>query len=93
MMSGNRTDIRDRIGRVGNASRLSAKRDWGVVNETPPDVLDSNKAGCFLRGSVMGKSLYEKFGFKSLAEFDSDLSPWGWNKEYWSYYMQRDPLS
>jgi ribosomal protein S18 acetylase RimI-like enzyme len=57
------------------------------------DVLDSNKAGCFLRGSVLGKSLYERFGFKTLAEFDSDLSPWGWNKEYWSYYMQRDPVS
>ena len=57
------------------------------------DVLDSNKAGCFLRGSVLGKSLYERFGFKTLAEFDSDLSPWGWDGEYWSYYMQRDPVS
>jgi hypothetical protein len=34
-MSRKRTDIRDRIGRVSNASRLPAERDWGVVDETP----------------------------------------------------------
>jgi len=57
-------------------------------------ILDEKKAGCFLRGSSMGKSLYEKNGWKALAEFESDFSKWNWKGgRYFSWYMQRDAAS
>jgi hypothetical protein len=54
-MSGERTDIRDRIGRVGNASRLSAKRDWGVVDETPHGRAGFQQGRLFFEGFRVGE--------------------------------------
>lgn len=53
-------------------------------------VLDERKVGCYLRGSSMGRGLYERFGWRVLAIHRPDLKKWGYGEEYVSYHMRRD---
>jgi hypothetical protein len=54
-MSGKRADMRDRIGRFGNASRPSTKRYWGVVNETPHGSAGFQQGRLFFEGFRVGE--------------------------------------
>lgn len=57
------------------------------------DVLDEKNSPCLLRASVMGKPLYEKFGWKVLAAFERDFKEYGWeDKVYRNWYMRREPV-
>jgi predicted N-acetyltransferase YhbS len=52
--------------------------------------LDKTRSPCYLRSSVMGKSLYERFGWKVVGVFNPDLKEFGWEREYMSWLMRRE---
>jgi GNAT superfamily N-acetyltransferase len=57
------------------------------------EVLDEKKAGCFLRASAMGRPLYEKFGWSMLGAFPVDLSQWGREELFTTWFMRREPVN
>lgn len=52
--------------------------------------MDCDHAGSFVNASVVGRPLYERFGWKSRGDFHFDLSGYGRKVEYVTYNMKRD---
>jgi GNAT superfamily N-acetyltransferase len=56
-------------------------------------IVDHDRVGSYITSSVVGKSVYERFGWKTRGEFHIDLSEFGRKEEYVSYRMKRDSVN
>ena len=51
---------------------------------------DHDHAGTYLFASIVGRPLYERFGWKIRGESRYDLSQFGAKENYLGYHMERD---
>jgi GNAT superfamily N-acetyltransferase len=56
------------------------------------ETVDANHAKCYVRSSKMGKSVYEKFGFKVLGVLSVDLKEFGDYEPSTTWNLQRDAV-
>jgi predicted N-acetyltransferase YhbS len=56
------------------------------------NVVDGDHAGSCITSSVIGRPVYERFGWKVRGEFHIDLSEFGRKEDYVSYNMKRDGI-
>ena len=54
--------------------------------------VDADHAKCYVHSSRFGKSLYEKFGFKTMGVLAIDLQEFGDYEPYTTWDMQREAV-
>ena len=54
--------------------------------------VDADNAKCYVHASRIGKSLYEKFGFKTMGVVTVDLKEFGDYEPYTTWDMQREAV-
>jgi predicted N-acetyltransferase YhbS len=54
--------------------------------------VNKDNAGTFVRSSIVGRKLYERFGWKVLGELKIDLREFGMEEMNVSFMMQRDSV-
>jgi predicted N-acetyltransferase YhbS len=54
--------------------------------------VDANHAKCYVHSSRIGKSLYERFGFKMMGVVTVNLKEFGDYEPYTTYDMQREAV-